>query len=255
MNAAFPGTTIRRNSPLSDAVRAIQTRLVALGCGPVEVDGLYGKGTEAAVKLFQSRFQAPGGGALKADGEVGPMTWTALFGEGTVAAPAEGGALARAALAVAIGKIGVREDPPGSNRGAQVETFLRAVDVAPGNPWCAAFIYWCVAQAAATLGGSIGLRKTGSVLAMWRGAKSDGLPCLTAAAAAAQPSLISTGMIFFIDHGGGLGHAGFVESAANGRLITVEGNSNDGGSREGIGVFRLARRTISSINLGFVALP
>ena len=62
-------------------------------------------------------------------------------------------------------------------------------------------------------------------------------------------------MVFVIDHGGGKGHVGFVEGAANGRLVTVEGNSNDGGSREGTGVFRLDRRTIGTINAGFIGLP
>jgi hypothetical protein len=42
---------------------------------------------------------------------------------------------------------------------------------------------------------------------------------------------------------------------ANGRLVTVEGNSNDGRSREGTGVFRLDRRTIGTINAGFIGLP
>jgi hypothetical protein len=35
-------------------------------------------------------------------------------------------------------------------------------------------------------------------------------------------------------------------------LVTIEGNTNDNGSREGIGVFRREQRKISSINKGFV---
>jgi hypothetical protein len=52
----FPGSVIRRNSPFSDAVRAIQEQLNAVGCGPVEVDGVFGPGTESVVRLFQTRF-------------------------------------------------------------------------------------------------------------------------------------------------------------------------------------------------------
>lgn len=36
------------------------------------------------------------------------------------------------------------------------------------------------------------------------------------------------------------------------KLETIEGNTNDGGSRDGIGVFRRTGRTIASINRGFI---
>ena len=61
-------------------------------------------------------------------------------------------------------------------------------------------------------------------------------------------------MIFFIDTGGGFGHVGMVESNNNGALETIEGNTNDSGSREGIGVFRRTRRRVNEINLGFVGV-
>ena len=255
MPMQFPGLVIRRNSPLPDAVRAVQERLDALGCGPVRVDGIFGPDTEAAVRLFQTRFPDLTGAALKADGEVGPVTWAALFGGESLPALAKGGALAQAALEVADGQVGVSEQPPGSNRGKEVEEFLAAVGVPPGNPWCAAFVYWCVDRAAERLGQANCLPRTGGVLEMWRGAKRTGLPCVPSGQAVAQPSLVTAGMVFVIDHGGGKGHVGFVEGVANGRLVTVEGNSNDGGSREGTGVFRLDRRTIGTINAGFIGLP
>ena len=75
------------------------------------------------------------------------------------------------------------------------------------------------------------------------------------ASALAQPSRIAPGMAFFITHGAGTGHTGFVEGLLpGGRLQTIEGNTNDGASREGVGVFRLQRRTIGSISLGFLSL-
>lgn len=43
-----------------------------------------------------------------------------------------------------------------------------------------------------------------------------------------------------------------VIEVANGRLVTIEGNSNDNGSREGIGVFQRDARKISRINKGFI---
>jgi hypothetical protein len=39
---------------------------------------------------------------------------------------------------------------------------------------------------------------------------------------------------------------------ANGRLKTVEGNTNDNGSNNGIGVFERDRRKIADINKGFI---
>lgn len=251
----FPGSTIRRNSPHTDAVRAVQARLNERGCGPVEVDGIFGPGTEAAVRQFQARFFDPSGVALTADGQVGPVTWAAMFGSASLPPTAKGGALAQAALRHAASQAGVSEEPPGSNRGDEVEDYLSSVGLGGGNAWCAAFVYWCVEKAAAELGSANCLPKTGLVLGMWSRAKKAGLPVVTATEARAQPSLVTSGMIFIMDHGGGRGHTGFVKELSNGRLATVEGNSNDGGSREGTGVFTLTRRTLGSVNTGFIALP
>ena len=55
-----------------------------------------------------------------------------------------------------------------------------------------------------------------------------------------------------IDFGEGLGHSGIVIEVANGRLVTIEGNTNDNGSRNGIGVFQRDARKISKINKGFI---
>lgn len=54
-------------------VKQIQQRLKALGYYDGAIDGIYGPGTESAVKEFQ---RAEG---LAVDGVLGPQTWTALF--------------------------------------------------------------------------------------------------------------------------------------------------------------------------------
>ena len=61
-------------------------------------------------------------------------------------------------------------------------------------------------------------------------------------------------MVFYIDTGSGTGHAGLVADITPSGLVTIEGNTNDNGSREGIGVFIRAGRRISSVNLGFVGM-
>ena len=53
--------------------------------------------------------------------------------------------------------------------------------------------------------------------------------------------------------GSTVGHIFLIESVGkNGQLTTIEGNTNQQLSREGNGVYRLTRRTINSVNLGFI---
>ena len=62
--------------------------------------------------------------------------------------PAGGGgsSLGAAALQIAQSQKGVREIG-GANRGPQVDQYLAAAKVAPGNPWCASFITWSLEKA------------------------------------------------------------------------------------------------------------
>jgi len=52
--------------------------------------------------------------------------------------------------------------------------------------------------------------------------------------------------------GGDTGHLGLIEKVQGSMLTTIEGNTNLNGSREGVGGFRHAGRTITSINPGFL---
>ncbi len=63
----------------------------------------------------------------------------------------------------------------------------------------------------------------------------------------ASARTVRPGMVFTLDTGGGKGHAGIVEDVdgARGTLLTLEGNTNNGGSREGYGVFRRRSRKIA----------
>ena len=49
----------------------------------------------------------------------------------------------------------------GANRGPQVEAYLKSIGLGGGNAWCAAFVYWCINQAAAKLGQDNPYVKTG----------------------------------------------------------------------------------------------
>jgi predicted nuclease of predicted toxin-antitoxin system len=160
-------------------------------------------------------------------------------------------------LEVAAGEIGVREDPPGSNHGRKVEQYQASVGVDPGEPWCAAFVYWCFATAASDLGVANPMKekkcRTGSVVELWDRANANGAKIVTRDAAFADPSRVLPGMVFVITMSGGHGHTGLVSKVTGNTLETIEGNTNDGGSREGIGVFRRNGRSIVSINRGFIA--
>jgi len=251
----FPGTVLTPGSKGS-AVLAVQQRLNKLGCGPVLEDGTFGAETQDAVELFQTRFQDTSGAPLKIDGTVGPMTWAALFGAATTptnaTAPSQ---LLAAVLQFASGEVGMMEDPLESNRGPRIDQYLRAVglDPAAGSfPWCAAFVYFCFQQAANTLNVPNPAIREAGVLDLWNKAGSQSVRRIAAPEAAATPSVVQPGGLFVITTGSGNGHTGLGEQVAGVRLTTIEGNTNLGGSREGIGVFRRTGRTIAPIKRGFI---
>jgi hypothetical protein len=258
---AAPATTIKIGSADVAAVRAIQERLNAAGCGPIEVDGSFGPATARAVRLFQARFTDRDGIPLKVDGQVGPLTWHALMRSTAPPAPPTPPPVVIAdpfiahVVAVAAQQIGVMEDPPGSNRGTEVDAFLRAAGVDPAtgsHPWCAAFVYWCFVEGCRAVGCPNPAPRTAGVIDHWRKAGRRGIRRITATQAMETPGLVQGGLVFFMSTGQGTGHVGFVESVAGGKLVTIEGNTNDGGSREGVGVFRRDKRKIGDVNLGFL---
>jgi len=196
------------------------------------------------------RFQRANG--LEADGVYGPLTQAALFN-----AAMPNGSLVAVALRVASAMVGIREVPEGSNKGPQIDLLLKSVGLNPGYAWCAAFAYWCFREASRQLVVKNPCPKNAGVLNMWdlAGYKESGLTRITAAQAKANPALVKPGMLGLLDLGKRQGHIFFVENVApTGRLGTIEGNTNEGLSREGVGVFRLNRRTIQSVNLGFIGL-
>jgi hypothetical protein len=121
-----------------------------------------------------------------------------------------------------------------------------------GNPWCVAFVYWCFEEAARKNKRANPMPATASVWRHWEKAQDIvGAMIVKSADAKADPTLIKPGMIFHIDTGGRNGHAGIVVDVQGLSLVTIEGNTNDNGSRMGIGVFT-RKRNISQISLGFV---
>jgi hypothetical protein len=252
----FPGRVIKLGDSDAPVVTTIQERLNARGCGPLDVDGEFDAQTQAAVKLFQARFPDVDGAPLIVDGKVGSITWAALFGEETVpSADATPSPLLRKVLEIAQSQIGVMEQPPGSNRGPEVDEYLERVGLDPAGhhfAWCVAFLYFCFDEAAKSLQRANPMIKTAGVLDHWSRAGQKGIPRITGPKAVQNPALVQPGQMFIIDTGGGTGHSGVVVEVAAGKLATIEGNTNVGGSREGIGVFKRDSRKIAQINKGFI---
>jgi CHAP domain len=117
-----------------------------------------------------------------------------------------------------------------SNWGEHVQKYLKSVGITFPASWCMAFVYWCCKEANPN---NI-LFKTGGVLKQL--SKTD-------------PKYLHTtpmaGDIFIMDFGKGLGHTGFVENVVGDSIQTIEGNSNDEGSREGYEVCRRTRKISS----------
>src|SRR5262245_51188433 len=123
---SYPGKVIKAGSSDAESIRAIQEALNTNGCGPVQVDGVFSAETHEAVQLFQARSVDFEGSPLGVDGVVGPMTWAALFKAKVIRAPKpEASSLAAAVLQVASAAVGVMEKPPGSNRGPEVDQYLK----------------------------------------------------------------------------------------------------------------------------------
>lgn len=137
--------------------------------------------------------------------------------------------LSNKALDVAITQIGQDEKPHGSNWGHPVKDYLASVGIPFPASWCMAFVYWCFNEASEKLGTLNPLIKTGGVLHAYNSATSH------------HEKLPDIGRIFIMDYGHGLGHTGIVEKFDDNFIYTVEGNTNDTGSREGIEVCRRKR--------------
>lgn len=252
---AYPGAVLVPGSTNSASILLIQKRLNSVGCGPVQENGVFNAETSEAVQHFQARSVDGHGMPLTVDGYVGPMTWAALFAQPNPIVTQAGSALQGRTLEIAAGEIGVTESPLGSNRGPKVDEYLRyaGLDPAAGSyAWCAAFASWCFGQASTSLGAADPAPRTAGALDFWNAAGRMKLHRVSPPEAAANPGLVTPGMVFILSTGGGHGHVGLVEKIQGVVLTTIEGNTNDNGSREGIGVYRHVGRRVSQVNCGFV---
>lgn len=156
--------------------------------------------------------------------------------------------LARKTAEVAARDVGVREEPPGSNDGPRIRSYLLTVGLDPGQPYCAAAVSYWVQRAAEELFERPLLFKSGSAMGLWRRNPHLQFKTLT-------PEEIPC--LYVEDHGGGHGHVGIVIglNEETGVFQEISANTNPAGSRDGGGVYALERRTVADAKLvGFLRI-
>ncbi|GAA4786250.1 hypothetical protein GCM10023231_12730 [Olivibacter ginsenosidimutans] len=147
-------------------------------------------------------------------------------------------------------QIGVRE-ASGHNDGLQVETYLRYTGLGKGNAWCAAFVCWVLGQtgvenpktawAASLFPNDKLIWKQGKLLATRNAQRAT-----TKGSRATGNAQLATVFGLYFSSLKRIAHCGFIDQWGDQEVITVEGNTNDSGSREGDGVYR-KRRPIKSL--------
>ena len=159
--------------------------------------------------------------------------------------------LTDAAILVAQSQVGEMEKPLGSNWGMPVQDYLASVGINEPASWCMAFVYWCFGTACKNLGISPNpLTCTGAVVHAWMVAYPQHNYPQGHAASIPQP-----GDIFIMEFSPTAGHTGIIESVdPDGTLHTIEGNTDDTGSPQGIGVYRRTRRFVPPI-VGLLRYP
>ncbi len=121
-------------------------------------------------------------------------------------------------------QLGVRE-ATGRNDGLDVEKYLSSTGLGKGFAWCAAFVNWAHQQC-----GYSGPRAA----AAWSPAWFPTSKLVT------HPLPGDVFGIYFPSKGR-IAHVGFIDKWEGNRAYTVEGNTNEAGSREGDGVYRKIR--------------
>ncbi len=129
-----------------------------------------------------------------------------------------------------LSQVGVRE-VGGNNRGPEVKAYLKSVGLGENYPWCAAFVSWCFLQV-----------EIEAPISAWvpSFALSDKMIYKQGKVLKRIPKFGDVLLIWFKNLKRPA-HIGFIDQWSEKWIITVEGNTNKNGSREGDGVYRKRR--------------
>ncbi|NOS94542.1 MAG: hypothetical protein HOP30_21740 [Cyclobacteriaceae bacterium] len=136
-------------------------------------------------------------------------------------------------------EIGVRE-LTGRNDGARVEEYLAVTGFKKGNAWCAAFIAWSLERTSSDLHVLIKHPKSAWAPSWFPPAKT--IYVKADKYRNVKPDRADVFGIYYAKDNR-IGHVGFIDQWPPNQdyAITVEGNTNTAGSREGDGVYRKRR--------------
>lgn len=245
---------ILKKGSRGNAVVELQTYLNRLASvsPKLKVDGIFGAGTDKAVKQFQKEAN------LLADGIVGRRTWTALSQAfSPESRKSSNNHFQPQSVLANIAKryIGVTET--GNNLAGDSKELLaifKSDDLkvngkTDGYPWCAAFVSYCVqklCKQSPFFSGLIPPREASvsRLLTLW--AKSNHCLIFTNRSKDLKPQKGDIVVFTF-------SHVGIVEDTNSATLTTIEGNTNEAGSREGIMVARKTRA--KSLIRSYIRLP
>ena len=209
----------------------------------VAVDGDYGRQTDKVVRYFQEQENLP------VDGVVGKDTYKALTKPMMKAfSRIEGANLADLVVAYAEQQLANHPTELPVNRGPWVRAYM---DGHEGNPWawCVGFVQTVLDQAFFTLDENVPFTSLmpstyGCDDVAKHGRQTKRL--VTNAELKKNSSLVSRGDVFLVLSPTVVDdwtHTGIVTgvSAGEGLIHTIEGNTNEGGSREGLQVCKRIR--------------
>lgn len=133
------------------------------------------------------------------------------------------------------GEIGVREKT-GHNDGERIEMYLKTIGLPKGYAWCGAFVNWSFKQHKVKT-----VKESGAAAAWFR--IDSNLIYKRNLFLRKSPSAGDVFGIYFPQYKL-IGHVGFIDeewTVSKSFIVTVEGNTNEAGSREGDGVYRKKR--------------
>lgn len=173
----------------------------------------------------------------------------------TLSDPAEAGQ----EFAQILGKTrNVKEIPSGSNKGPDVEAYLKSVGLGPGNPWCQAYVYWALDQLSKKLGITNPSPKSGSVKGHWDSAPQENK--IPVDQIRVNPTKVRPGMVFIKQRntpwsqGGYEGHTGIVLTInpEQKTFTSIEGNTDEQATGEGNKVGINTRKLDDKDLIGFI---
>jgi len=214
-------------------VRLVQ-ELLCLHDRKIAVDDGFGAATEAALRAFQTASELP------ITGEADQATVTTLLQPLLRAiAPDSNPAATLAAQVIKVAKQHLREHPleiGGQNCGPWVRLYM-AGNQGESWPWCAGFVSYVIGQACRDLNAARPVASTFSCDLLAADGQKKNLFVAAGPAVKPQP-----GWIFLRNRiAGDWDHSGLVAGVEDTTFITIEGNTNDEGSREGYEVCSRAR--------------